>query len=185
MGFHPWGYVMSRLFGTMKQVGIVVRDIDKAMHHWAQVCGVGPWFYTEKLPLTSFQYGGEHFDDIHLSIALANSGDIQLELIQQRCDRPSMYRDFLNAGHEGMQHWSSWPENYDDLLDAALQKGYQIGHQGNSPRGRFVYLAAQDHPGSVIEMAELTPTRSSIFNAVKEAARDWDGTDPIRYAWPE
>ena len=38
---------MSRLFGPMRQVGIVVRDIEKAMHHWAEVCGVGPWFYAE------------------------------------------------------------------------------------------------------------------------------------------
>jgi hypothetical protein len=30
---------MSRLFGSMRQVGIVVRDIEKARRHWAEVCG--------------------------------------------------------------------------------------------------------------------------------------------------
>jgi hypothetical protein len=35
----------------------------------------------------------------------SNSGDVQLELIRQRSDVPSFYRDFLLAGHEGMQHW--------------------------------------------------------------------------------
>src|SRR5262245_4646256 len=99
---------MSRLFGPMRQVGIVVRDIDKAMRHWVEVCGVGPWFYAEQLPLDEFRYRGRPYD-IKVSIALANSGDVQLELIQQRNDVPSLYRDFLAAGHEGMQHWSSWP----------------------------------------------------------------------------
>jgi Glyoxalase/Bleomycin resistance protein/Dioxygenase superfamily len=33
---------MSRLFGPMRQVGIVVRDIEKAMRHWVEACGVGP-----------------------------------------------------------------------------------------------------------------------------------------------
>jgi hypothetical protein len=42
---------MSRLFGPMRQVGIVVRDIEKAMRHWVEVCGVGPWFYAEQLPM--------------------------------------------------------------------------------------------------------------------------------------
>ena len=83
---------MSRLFGDMRQVGIVVRDIEAAMRHWVEVCGVGPWFYTDRLAVTAFTYAGERYDDIHLSIALANSGDVQLELIQQRCDRPSMYQ---------------------------------------------------------------------------------------------
>jgi hypothetical protein len=32
----------------------------------------------------------------------SNSGDVQLELIRQRSDVPSFYRDFLSAGHEGM-----------------------------------------------------------------------------------
>src|SRR4029077_17026790 len=74
---------MSRLFGPMRQVGIVVRDIEKAMRHWVEVCGIGPWFYAEQLPLTEFRYKGRVYD-IRMSVALANSGDVQLELIQQR-----------------------------------------------------------------------------------------------------
>src|SRR5437879_11500823 len=79
---------MSRLFGPMRQVGIVVRDIDKAMRHWVAVCGVGPWFYAEQLPMDEFRYKGRRYD-IKVSIALANSGDVQLELIQQRCESRS------------------------------------------------------------------------------------------------
>src|SRR5438105_204307 len=88
---------MSRLFGPMRQVGIVVRDIEKAMRHWVEVCGIGPWFYAEQLPLSEFRYKGRVYD-IKMSVALANSGEVQLELIQQRCDSPSLYRDFLAGG---------------------------------------------------------------------------------------
>ena len=176
---------MSRLFGEMRQIGIVVRDIHAAMHHWVNVCGVGPWFYADKLPLTEFSYRGTRHDDIHVSIALANSGEVQLELIEQRCDTPSMYRDFLAAGHEGMQHWSSWPEDYDARLKAALGSGMSIGQNGNSARGRFVYLWDEGHPGTVIEMADMTADRARIFAAVRDAAAAWDGKDPIRNEWPE
>ena len=175
---------MSRLFGEMRQVGIVVRDIEDAMDHWSRVCGVGPWFYTDKLAVTEFSYRGVKHDDLHVSIALANSGDIQLELIQQRCQTPSMYRRFLDAGHEGMQHWSSWPVDYDDRLNRALASGYRIGQQGDSARGRFVYLLHEGHPGTVIEMAHMTDARRRIFDGVREAAIGWDGSDPIRRQWP-
>lgn len=175
---------MSRLFGEMRQLGVVVRDIEAAMRHWSEVCGVGPWFYAEKLPLTSFVYRGARNDDMHISVALANSGDMQVELIQQRCDGASMYRDFLAAGHEGMQHWSSWPTDYDAKLEAALAAGYKIGQEGDSARGRFVYLWNEGHPGTVIEMAELTDARARIFGAIREAAVGWDGADPIRREWP-
>ena len=175
---------MSRLFGDLRQIGIVVRDIEAAMRHWVDVCGVGPWFYVDRLVVTEFSYRGARHDDIHLSIALANSGDVQLELIQQRCTTPSMCRDFLAAGHEGMQHWSSWPTDYDTRLTRALANGYSVGQQGDSPRGRFVYLWNEGHPGTVIEMADLTPARRRIFDAIRAAAVDWDGRDPVRRRWP-
>ena len=95
-----------------------------------------------------------------------------------------MYRDFLGAGHEGMQHWSSWPEDYDARLEYAVSNGYSAGQAGDSPRGRFVYLWDEGHPGTVIEMAHMTDTRKAIFDAIREAAVDWDGSAPIRRTWP-
>ena len=175
---------MSRLFGNMRQVGVVVRDIEAAMRHWSEVCGIGPWFYTDRLAVTAFTYMEQRHDGIHLSIALANSGDVQIELIQQRCETPSMYRDFLAAGHEGMQHWSSWPVDYQANYERALASGYIVGQQGESPRGPFVYFRNEGHPGTVIEMAEATVERQRIFDQVRQAAVDWDGSDPIRRAWP-
>src|SRR5256714_9739981 len=143
---------MSRLCGPMRQVGIVVRDIEKAMRHWVEVCGVGPWFYAEQLPVTQFRYKGRVYD-IKMSVALANSGDVQLELIQQRCDSPSLYRDFLAAGHEGMQHWSSWPANYHEIRERALKSGWQIGQEGDTPRRRLVSFPIARDPGTPIGIA--------------------------------
>ena len=53
-----------------------------------------------------------------------------------------------------------------------------------STRGRFVYLWNEGHPGTVIEMAHMTPTRKRVFDAVRDAAKNWDGSDPIRRSWP-
>jgi hypothetical protein len=80
---------ISRLFGSLRHLGYVVTDVEAAMKHWIEVRGAGPWFYAERLPLTSFSYAGQRHNDIHVSIALANSGEMQLELIQQRSDHTS------------------------------------------------------------------------------------------------
>jgi hypothetical protein len=83
-----------------------------------------------------------------------------------------------------LQHWSSWPDNYDEIYDRALATGYEIGQEGDSPRGRFVYFWNEGHPGTVIEMADLTPGRKRIFDGVRAAAQNWDGKDPVRRSWP-
>lgn len=53
---------MSHLFGDLRQIGIVVLDIESAVKHWVEACSVGPWFYTDKLAVTKFSYRGARYD---------------------------------------------------------------------------------------------------------------------------
>lgn len=176
---------MSVIYGEIRQLGYVVRDIEAAMRHWVEVLGVGPWYYVDRLPVTNFLYRGKPSDP-HVSIALANSGAAQIELIQQRNAAPSMYVDFLAQGPEGLQHVSTWPVDYDATLARALAAGHTIGQQGASNRGPFAYFETQDaHRGTCMEIAAYTPTRKRQFDAVEAASRGWDGRDPYRTKWPE
>ena len=61
----------------------------------------------ERVPIKNYRYRGESYEP-HNSVALANSGPLQVELIQCRNDVPSMYRDFTRAGHSGLQHVAYW-----------------------------------------------------------------------------
>ncbi len=171
---------MSRLFGDIRQNGYVVRDIEAALKHWIEVLGVGPWFLAERAPIVDFRYKGEA-SPVDVSIALANSGPLQIELIQQRNDAPSMYRDFLESGHEGLQHVAYWTETMDADLERALAAGYRIGQSGRvGDPGRFIYFLTEAHPGTVVELSDISGPKGPLFKAIREAARDWDGADPIR-----
>src|ERR1044072_9189429 len=88
---------MSRIFGAVRQNGYVVRDIHAAMKHWIEVMGVGPWYYMDRVKTDWFRHRGKD-SAVEMSIALANSGDLQIELIQQRNDAPSLYRDSSTPG---------------------------------------------------------------------------------------
>lgn len=172
---------MSRIFGAISQNGYVVRDIHAAMDHWVNVMGVGPWFFVEKVEIENFRYKGQA-SNLEMSVALANSGDIQIELIQQNNDAPSMYLDFLNAGREGLQHVSYWTKEYQALYDNALALGYSVGQEGQigGAQGRFAYFETEAHPGTVIEISDLSGSKAVIFDYIKKASIGWDGKKPIR-----
>jgi hypothetical protein len=132
---------MSRIFGAIRQNGYVVRDIEAAMKHWSTVLGVGPWFYTAHAPIQNFSYRGMR-SNVDVAIALANSGPLQLELIQQHNDAPSLYRNFLNAGQEGLQHIAYWTEKFATDRRRAINLGFHVGHEGVTGRyGPFVMAA--------------------------------------------
>ena len=175
---------MSRLFGPLRQNGYVVRDIRDAMRRWSEVAGVGPWFFAERAPIRDFRYRGAP-SPVELSIALANSGDLQIELIEQRNDAPSLYRDFLKEGREGLQHIAFWTADFAADRARALDRGLRIGHEGRTGEwGPFVYFDSYfdsaARAGSVIELSDVGGAKAALFARIAEAARGWDGKAPVR-----
>ena len=174
---------MQRVLGEVRQNGYVVRDILRAMKYWTETLGVGPFFYMERAPIENFHYRGAP-SDATISMALTNSGRLQIELVQPRDDAPSMYHDYLAKAGEGLQHVACWTETYDDDLQRYQAAGLEIVQWGQSSgqNGRFSYLTSPDRPELVVELSEVMGRKAQVFAAIAEASRTWDGTNPIRTA---
>jgi AhpD family alkylhydroperoxidase len=167
------------LLGPPRQNGYVVRDIDAAMRHWTQVLGVGPFFYVERAPIADLHYRGEP-SGAEVSIALGQWGPLQIELIQQRNDAPSVYQDFLDAGYEGLHHMAYWTEDMDADLERLTRAGFNVEQSGTAAGGRFVYFQSEGPPGTVVELSDVSGGKGQIFAQIAATAKSWDGTDPIR-----
>jgi len=171
---------VSMFFGEIRQLGYVVPDIGAAMDYWSKVLGVGPWFYAERVPVVNFTYRGQPSSPI-TSVALANSGPVQVELIQQRNDAPTMYRDFVQAKGSGLQHVAYWTQTFDEDMERLTARGLKVVMGGEvGARGRFVYFETEYHPGSVIELSEVEGPKGRMFDLIRNAAIGWDGKDPVR-----
>jgi hypothetical protein len=171
---------VSMFFGEIRQLGYVVPDIGAAMDYWSKVLGVGPWFYAERVPVENFTYRGQASSPI-TSVALANSGAVQVELIQQRNDAPTMYRDFVQAKGSGLQHVAYWTQSFDADMERLTARGFKVVMGGEvGARGRFVYFETEYHPGSVIELSEVEGPKGKMFDLIRTAASGWDGKDPVR-----
>lgn len=177
---------MSRTFGIMRQIAFVVHDLDAALGYWTQTLGVGPFFVLRNVSPETFQYRGQPSPPPRLTIALANSGDVQVELIQQHDDRPSAYRDFLDSGREGFQHVSSWltRAEYDETVTRLQAAGTPIAHEGTIAGSgvRFAYFATDSAAGGLLyEIADvMEPNAYPMMQMIADAARTWDGSDPVR-----
>jgi catechol 2,3-dioxygenase-like lactoylglutathione lyase family enzyme len=171
---------MSKFFGEIRQLGYVVPDIEAAMDYWSKTLGVGPWFYNPKVPIKNYRYRGETHEP-HNSVALANSGFVQVELIQTRNDVPSMYRDFQQAGRSGLQHVAYWTSDYDADLARLLKQGFKPVMSGEvGEKGRFIYFDTEYHPGTVIELSEVAGPKGKMFDLIRRASEGWDGSEPVR-----
>ncbi|MDE2052522.1 MAG: VOC family protein, partial [Gammaproteobacteria bacterium] len=123
---------------------------------------------------------GRAVPPISLSIAIAYWGDLQIELIRQLDDSPSIYTEFAAAHGTGMHHMGVMSQALDADLAELARRGVQAVQQGSLPGMRFAYIATDHHPGGMIELIEATKGARALFERMREAAEFWDGRDPIR-----
>jgi hypothetical protein len=70
-------------------------------------------------------------------------------------------------------------------LEALAGKGIAAIQSGSAANGiRFAYLDSDSlpgsHPGAMIELIQRCAAIDEFFGSVREAALDWDGTEPLR-----
>jgi hypothetical protein len=177
---------MTRFAGPIRQIGLVVEDVDSAMRFWADRLGVGPFLVFRRLSFEHYIYRGEPAEPPEVSIGIAHSGALQVEIIQQHNSAPSSYRDFLEQGLRGFHHISPWfchAESYDEAHRRLRSSGLNLVQEG-SPRGidlRVAYFADPDNRWPQFEISEsLAPSVSAISQKLMELSSIWDGEDPIR-----
>lgn len=169
------------VLGTAGQWGYVVHDIEQAMRHWTETLHIGPFLYIDEIGDMSCHYRGMP-TDVRISVAFAYFGETQIELIQQRNDAPSPYIDFLKAGREGMQHLGFWAMDYDQTRSHLEARGYRPVYTVRLPGAarETVYLEAPDLLGTMIEIAQSTPQKARLFDAIRALGQGWDGSQPVR-----
>jgi len=171
---------MAARFGPVMQLGFVVGDLEHAMRHWLDKVGIGPFFVLEHVKFAQVLHRGKP-TDIDMSVALAQWGAVQVELIQQYNDAPSIYTEFAGRRLGGLQHLGVMTDSVADDLVRFKKLGIEPVQQGHTGTGiRFAYVDTDDHPGGMIELIEAGAAITGFFKLVRDAAQDWDGSEPIR-----
>jgi catechol 2,3-dioxygenase-like lactoylglutathione lyase family enzyme len=167
------------LEGPIRQVGYVVSDLDDAIRRW-RALGVGPWFTIRSLKQEDCRYRGELCEPT-ISIALSNSGPLQIELIQSHGDGPSIYQEFLDGHGEGFHQFAWWVTDFDAVMNRADAAGWPVVFSGSGGTVRFAYLEVDPMISTIVEVTELNDATRGLDELVSGAAACWNGvTDPIR-----
>ena len=165
------------------QLGYVVPDIDDAIGHWIDVLAVGPFFLMRDVSIEG-AYEGDEPNTVSMTVAFSYVGDTQIELIQPLGNAPSPYRTFLESHGDGLHHICRFTNDYDaDLATIrSAQEPMRIYEAAAGPM-RLAYMEGSRPGGAVLELLQVGPMRD-FFGVMEGAARDWDGSDPVRELAP-
>ena len=157
------------------QIAYHVADLDAAVARWRRMLGVGPFLVRRHIALETVRYRGQP-TTLDISAAHVQSGDVQIELVQQHGDAPSTFRDMFAASEQGLHHIALFPKDHDALVAhyAALGCVPTTELVTAEQRGA-TYVDARALTGHMIEIYRVNPSLFALYQAVADAARDWDG----------
>jgi hypothetical protein len=170
----PWPDGEFRFF----QLGFFVDDLVEAAERWATVFGVGPFTVLPRRTSRSTYRGQEC--EVESQIAAAQAGPVQIELIQQFDDNPSVYREVFPEGGSGLHQLCTVTDDYDGKRAHYEALGYEIMGEMERREHRVLYVDTVADFGFVTEVVANTPGFLEQLAAVARTCAEWDGTDPVR-----
>lgn len=140
----------------IKQVCIVVRDVQKAMDHYVSVLGIGPWDVRHFTPgkVRDFHVGGLPVtEDFEFICAVCWDGDLEYELIQP-VKGPNIYWKHLEEKGEVLHHIKEIlpDEEIPRALKKFKDKGIDVLQTGWIDNDVHYYLDTEATLGFVYEI---------------------------------
>jgi methylmalonyl-CoA/ethylmalonyl-CoA epimerase len=142
---------------TIRQICLVVRDLDKAMAQWSAL-GIGPWRVHDLGPnwVSEMTYRGRP-QRTAVKFAAADSGSLNFELIEPG-DEPNVYTEHLDVHGEGLHHLGYFVENIETAITEMQAVGYEVVQSGRGlgvdGGGAYAYFDTVDPLGCMLEAIE-------------------------------
>ena len=91
-----------------------------------------------------------------------------------------MFRELVPEGQSGLHHMALVSEDYDADVAHYRRAGCDVAFSGLMMGNRVCWMDTAPQLGFMVELFEASPMADGVFEMFKAAARDWDGSDPVR-----
>lgn len=166
--------------GNIMQMAYVPEDWERALKFWTETIGAGPFFSIEHVKLNDVKYRGQP-TDVDFSMMLGYWGDMQIELIRQHNDAPSIFKAWRDSGGDGLHHVCMLVDDLASARASCQSADLAIAQQAMVPGGgEVIYVDSVGGPARFIEILKPAPGTSDFFAMMRAAHRTWDGSKPLR-----
>jgi catechol 2,3-dioxygenase-like lactoylglutathione lyase family enzyme len=169
---------VATAIGVPVQIAYAVADVEAAAASFAERFGAGPFFVRHH---PQFEAIHDHSPALfNHSSAYGQWGAMQVELVQLgACSPVSLHRQLTNDG--GIHHVAMFVESLSAEQARLEALGMPCVMQATTPSGlQFAFHDGRAELGHLIEIYEPADSVLRLYRMVRDAARDWDGNDPVR-----
>ena len=166
------------------QLAYYVADAEAAAQVWVDTHNAGPFYIAKHIALENVVLDGTPTTLDHTS-AYGWCGGLMIELVQQNCDRASVFsgRDY------GLHHCACFAPDLDLELERLATAGLPTAMTANTLSGvKFAFVKGRTSGdagctaplGHYLEVYEDQPGLRGFYAMVEKEANNWNGKQPLR-----
>lgn len=165
--------------GDVMQLAFVPADFDATLKLWIETMGAGPFYLLRARHEEFAQFNGRDTRP-DLTIALGYWGDMQIEIIRQENEAPSPFREWRQAGHDGLQHICVLTDDIGTARQTMAAAGATIVFEARAFGAAWFYADTGGGPGTMVEVTCHSERSAALMAMIRESHDTWDGSDPVR-----
>lgn len=161
------------------QNAYVVPDVASAAQRFHDLYGIGPFLVGRGIEMRDAVYRGQPATEpIVLDVALAQAGEITIELMAQQTDAPSAFRDMFPDGGPGLHHVATWSQDWAKERQAFIDAGLEVAMESLG-RGdyRISFIDARPALGHMIELYPDHRDLRTLYARIRDQAANWNGLE--------
>lgn len=166
----------ERVASRIVQNCYVVNNLEDGCARWQALFGIAPFIGGGDIELRGHVYRGEPAEPIRLRGVFAQSGDLNIELIELVSTGPSAFREMFGAGEEGLHHVAMFSDDYEGEKACWTKAGCPVASEFTTDFGaKICYIDARSMLGHYIELYPEHAVIRGMYDQTVQESRDWDG----------
>ncbi len=160
------------------QLAYVARSLTEKCTQLHQAFDIGPWLVARDIELVNHKLWGRPADNFTIDAAFAQSGELNIEVIELKSTGPNAMTVMFQGQQEGLQHIACF------CPDVAAERD-RLARLGYPPVSEFQFgggidICFSDTRGLLGHMMELyqdDPALRELYARVRRLREGWNGRD--------
>ncbi|MFM7347929.1 MAG: VOC family protein [Erythrobacter sp.] len=168
---------------TLVQMAFLVPNLEEGCAALNRTYGWGPFCGGSEGVLADHVYRGEPAAPIRIRGVFAQTGEINVEVIEVVSDAPSAFHEMLRAdGQSVLHHCATFAPDYEATRDHLVAQGYPMVSEFGFAGRRICYVDTRPLLGFMTEVYPELPIIRAMYAEAREAAEARPG-DPDIIPW--
>lgn len=160
------------------QLAYVARSLTEKCEQLHRAFDIGPFLVARRVRLVNHRLWGRPAEDIEISIALAQSGELNFEVMQLDSTGPNAMTVMFQGGQEGIQHIACFCPDVAAERDRLARLGYPPVSEFQFGDGIDICFSdTRGLLGHMVELYQDHPDLRELYARVRRLREGWNGRE--------